>query len=70
MTPSTPAGQIYLFGKKGKTRGIEPSAKHRFLAVNHLDASFTASPAASGTAAYLRTKKALYRIEDQSQQGP
>jgi outer membrane protein assembly factor BamB len=33
------------------------------LAENTLDAGFMASPAVDGRALYLRTKSALYRIE-------
>jgi len=40
--------------------------EYRQLAVNHLDEGFMASPAASGSALYLRTKTHLYRIEDPS----
>jgi len=57
-------GKVYCFDEKGKTTVIEAGSKYRALAVNALDDGFMASPAVSGNALYLRTKSALYRIED------
>ena len=66
-SPIHAAGRIYFFDENGKSTVIEAAPKFRTLAVNRLDDGFMASPAVSGNALYLRTKKALYRIEDRSQ---
>jgi outer membrane protein assembly factor BamB len=57
-------GRIYFFDEKGKATVIEAAPKYKVLAVNSLDDGFMSSPAVSGNALYLRTKAALYRIED------
>jgi outer membrane protein assembly factor BamB len=56
-------GRIYLFDQDGKTTVIAPGREYKQLAENHLDAGFMASPATADGALYLRTEKALYRIE-------
>ncbi len=66
-SPIVAAGRIYFFDENGKSTIIEAAPKYREIAVNRLDDGFMASPAVSGSALYLRTKKALYRIEDRSQ---
>jgi len=43
---------------------LNNTPNHRVLAENRLDDGFMASPAVSGDALYLRTKTALYRIEE------
>ena len=67
-SPIDAAGRIYFFDENGKSTVIEAAPKFRTLAVNRLDDGLMASPAVSGNALYVRTKKALYRIEDRSQQ--
>ncbi len=57
-------GKVYFFDENGKATVIEAGPKYKVIAVNRLDDGFMASPAVSGGALYLRTKKALYRIED------
>jgi outer membrane protein assembly factor BamB len=66
-SPIDAAGRIYFFDENGKSTVIEAAPKYREIAVNRLDDGFMASPAVSGDALYLRTKKALYRIEERSQ---
>lgn len=63
-SPIHAKGRIYFFDEKGKATVIEAVPKYKVLAVNSLDDGFMASPAVSGNALYLRTKTALYRIED------
>jgi outer membrane protein assembly factor BamB len=63
-SPIHAKGRIYFFDEKGKATVIEAAAKYQVLAVNSLDDGFMASPAVSGNALYLRTKTALYRIEE------
>jgi len=62
-------GRIYFFDQDGQAIVIEAGRTFKTIAVNHLDDGFMASPAASAGALYLRTKSALYRIEDKSRQG-
>jgi outer membrane protein assembly factor BamB len=58
-------GKIYFFNEDGKSTVIEASPEYKVLAVSQLDDGFMASPAVSGDALYLRTRKHLYRIEDE-----
>ena len=66
-SPICAGEKIYFFDENGKSTVIEAAARYREIAVNRLDDGFMASPAVSGDALYLRTKKALYRIEERSQ---
>jgi outer membrane protein assembly factor BamB len=65
-SPICAGGRIYFFDESGKSTVIEAAPKYKVVAVNRLDDGFMASPAASGDALYLRTKKALYRVEDRA----
>ena len=56
-------GKIYLFNEEGKTTVLEAARQFKKLAENKLDDGFMSSPAISGQAFFLRTKKQLYRIE-------
>jgi outer membrane protein assembly factor BamB len=56
-------GRLYFFGQRGKTTVLKPGRDYEELAVNQLDSGFMASPAVAGRALYLRTEKALYRVE-------
>jgi outer membrane protein assembly factor BamB len=62
-SPILAGGKVYFFDETGKATVVEAAATFKQLAVNRLDDGFMASPAVSGNALYLRTKKALYRIE-------
>ena len=68
-SPIHAGGRIYFFDESGKSTVIEAAPKHKVIAVNRLDDGFMASPAVSGNALYLRTRTALYRIEDRSKRG-
>jgi outer membrane protein assembly factor BamB len=57
-------GNVYFFDQSGKTTIVKASAKFEVVAKNNLPDGFMASPAVSGNALFLRTKKALYRIEN------
>jgi outer membrane protein assembly factor BamB len=65
-SPISAGGRIYFFDESGKSTVIEAASQYKVIAVNRLSDGFMASPAASGDALYLRTKKALYRIEDRA----
>jgi len=65
-SPIVAEGRIYALSEEGKTVVFEAAREYKKLAENKLADGFMASPAVSGKALFLRTKKALYRIE----QGP
>ena len=56
-------GRIYVGNRDGKTFVIRPGKSFFMEATNPLDGQIMATPAAVGRALYLRTDKALYRIE-------
>ena len=68
-SPIHAGGRIYFFDESGKATVIEAAPEYKPLAVNRLDDGFMASPAVSGKALYLRTKTALYRIEETGKRG-
>jgi len=57
-------GRIYVFDREGRTVVIAPGDEYRELAANQLDDGCMASAAVAGDALVLRTRSALYRIED------
>ena len=65
-SPIYAGGRVYFFDESGKSTAIEAAPQYKVIAVNRLDDGFMASPAVSGNALYLRTKGALYRIEDRT----
>jgi outer membrane protein assembly factor BamB len=57
-------GHVYFFSEQGLTTVIRPSRGGlEVVAENELDGRFMASPAIAGKSIFLRTDKALYRIE-------
>ena len=56
-------GRIYFFSEDGKTAVISAGDTFEKLAENKLPDGFMASPAVGGKSFYLRTKTALYRVE-------
>lgn len=64
--PLYAGGHVYFFSEEGKTTVFRPSQSFEKVAENQLDDGFMASPAASGKALYLRTRKSLYRIENKA----
>ena len=56
-------GHIYFVSESGPTSVVEATKDLKVLAVNELDGTCMASPAASGKALFLRTRTHLYRIE-------
>ena len=63
-SPIAAEGRIYLFDEDGKATMIEAGREYKVLAQNQLADGFMASPAVAGKALFLRTKTALYRIEE------
>ena len=58
-------GRIYFPSQDGATFVIKPGRELNILATNTLADGFMACPAASGKALYLRSKTALYSVEQQ-----
>jgi len=63
-SPIHAEGRVYFFDEQGATTVIEAAPEYREIAVNRLDDGFMASPAVSQKSLYLRTRTALYRIEE------
>lgn len=57
-------GRIYAFSTQGKTPVFKAGRAYESLGENTLEEGFMASPAVTGKALILRTKTALYRIEN------
>jgi outer membrane protein assembly factor BamB len=62
-SPLLADGKIFVSNRDGATMVIEPGDEFQELAINRLEGAIMASPAALGHALYIRTDKALYRIE-------
>ncbi len=63
-SPILAEGRVYVFSEEGKVGVIKVSGEFQLLAENQFDAGFMASPAVAGKAMYLRTKEAIYRVEE------
>ncbi len=63
-SPIFAAGRIYFLDQEGKATVIAASPEYDVLAVNELEGGFMGSPAVTGKSLILRTKTALYRIEE------
>lgn len=61
-SPVGAAGRIYIVDLDGTTAVLERGGAFEVLAVNRLDDSFAASPAAVGEELYLRGERSLYCI--------
>lgn len=64
-SPTYAGGLLLFHSKEGETAVLKPGPEFELLHRNKLDGSHLASAAVSDDALYLRTDKALYRIEDQ-----
>ena len=57
-------GKLYILNENAVTTVVSASSEYKLLSTNELDGSYTlASPAVSGNSIFIRTGKALYRIE-------
>lgn len=63
-SPIYAEGRLYAGNEEGKFYVFEAGRQFKVLAENQFPDGFMASPAVSGKALYLRTKTALYRIEN------
>jgi hypothetical protein len=59
-SPLAAAGRIYVTDLSGTTAVLSHAEQARQLALNHLDDSFAASPAAAGDELFLRGERYLY----------
>jgi outer membrane protein assembly factor BamB len=66
-SPIFAEGRIYALSEDGRTVVFAADRQYKKLAENKLEDGFMASPAVSGRALFLRTKKALYRLEQSPQ---
>jgi outer membrane protein assembly factor BamB len=62
-SPIVADGKIYFASREGVVTVIPATKEFKILAQNTLDGALMASPIAVDSALYLRTEKALYRIE-------
>jgi outer membrane protein assembly factor BamB len=62
-SPLVAPGRIYFFSEEGRTTVFAPGRTCQKLAECEIGERVMASPAVSGKALFLRTDKALYRIE-------
>lgn len=63
-SPVGAAGRIYVTGRDGNTVVLRHDRENATLAVNHLDDSFSASPALAGSELYLRGERFLYCLAE------
>jgi outer membrane protein assembly factor BamB len=63
-SPVGAAGRIYVTGRDGTTVVLRHDRENATMAVNHLDDTFSASPALVDREFYLRGEHFLYRIEE------
>jgi outer membrane protein assembly factor BamB len=63
-SPVGAADRIYIVSRNGNAIVVERGADFKVLARNHLDDSFSASPAIAGNELYLRGEQHLYCIAD------
>lgn len=64
-SPIIANGRIYFWSEEGKTTVLATGREFKLLTANELKERIMASPAVSGNTLFLRTDKALYRIEEQ-----
>ena len=62
-SPVFAGGHLYFLSENAVTHVVAPGDKFQKIATNKLTGRSLASPAVSGNALYIRTDKALYRIE-------
>ena len=57
-------GKLYFFSEEGKCHVLAPGRQFKLLATNTLAGEIMASPAVAGKSLIVRTKEAVYRIEE------
>jgi len=64
-SPIFVGGRLLFHSKEGETTVLKPGRKFKILARNKVDGAHHASAAVSDDALFLRTEKAIYKIERQ-----
>jgi outer membrane protein assembly factor BamB len=62
-SPILAEGRLYVFSEEGKCTVLQAGREHKVLATNLMPEGIMSTPAIAGKAIYLRTKGAIYRIE-------
>lgn len=62
-SPIYAGGHIYMFDEEGTTTVLAPGSEYKVVATNKLGDGFMGSPAVAGKALILRSRSALYRVE-------
>ena len=63
-SPLLAAGRLYFFSESGTVTIVAAAPEFKKLGEGKFDDGFMAAPAASGKALFLRTRTALYRVEE------
>lgn len=63
-SPLSVDGRIYFFSEAGATTVIEPGREFKLISEGKMSTGFMASAAVAGNALFVRTKGAVYRIEE------
>jgi len=63
-SPLFAEGRLYFFSENGTVTVVAAAQEFKKLGEGKFDDGFMASPAVSGKALFLRTKSALYRVEE------
>ena len=63
-SPVGAAGRIYIVGRGGMTKVIDPGKEFKILAENKLDDGFSATPAIVGNEIFMKGNKNLYCIAE------
>jgi outer membrane protein assembly factor BamB len=63
-SPISASDRLYISSEEGKVSVVVPGREFKLLATNELNERLMASPAVTGNTLFLRTDKALYRIEE------
>ncbi len=69
-SPIVADNKLYFVAEEGTTHVLEPGKEYKRLSMNKVNGTTYASPAVSGSALFLRSDKALYRIEERAKTLP
>ena len=64
-SPTYADGHLYLFNREGEATVVKPGRELNIVSTGEFEGGFYASPAIVDNAMFLRTDKALYRVEVQ-----
>ena len=69
-SPLLADNKLYFVSEEGTTHVLEPAKEYKRLSMNKVNGTTFASLAVSGSALFLRSDKALYRIEERAKSSP